>query len=181
MKSLILFILCLLTFVCEAKEETFVQRFRRVLTANKTLGAPERYATLEAELDKPESELGPPAQGGRLPVQTHPNGRMKVLLLVKQGWFTPDMTSIVANNIRVETYSPTGELEGYLEAERAVIDRNQMLAVARGRVFVKMGEETLQGDGAYCDMKEEYVKILNKGEIHTSKMGGEVDLSKTIF
>ncbi len=140
-------------------------------------GAPERYAALEAELTKPTDELGPPASAIRLPAQSFPDGRTKTLVLADLAWFSEDLQTIRIKELRVEQYAEDGTLEGTLEADNAVVDRQAMLAVADGAVRLSMADgDRLTGWGAYCDLKDSYVRILRDAVIHTSKIG-QVDFS----
>ncbi len=135
-------------------------------------GEPARYAELIRSLAKPAEELGAPARNLRLPVQSHPDGRPKVMVRADEAWASPDMMWLRGRNVRLESLTPEGAVEAVLEADEAAVDRKAMLAVAKGRVRARNGEDRLTGVGALADLEAHYVRILSKGTIWTKRLGG---------
>lgn len=140
-------------------------------------GEPARYAELIRSLLKPEAELGAPAERLRLPVQSHPNGRPKVMVRAERAWVSRDMQWLRGRNVRVETLAPDGTVEASVEAEEAAVDRAGQLAVAKGRVVARQGGDRLEGVGALMDLGAQYVRILRGGTIWTRRLG-EVSLTE---
>ena len=95
-------------------------------------GEPARYAELIRSLAKPTEELGAPARNLRLPVQSHPDGRPKVMVRADEAWASPDMMWLRGRNVRLESLTPEGAVEAVLEADEAAGDREAELAGGEG-------------------------------------------------
>ena len=134
-------------------------------------GEPARYVALLKQLRRPAEELGSPAKNLRLPVQSWPDGRAKTIVFAPEAWVTEDMQNLRGRKVRVEHFKEDGSPAGEMEAEEVVVDRTQMLAVAKGRVFVAFGGDRMQGVGALADLQAQYVRILRRAQIETGRLG----------
>lgn len=145
-------------------------------------GNPARYGELLQWARVPVEELGDPASGLKLPVQSWPDGRTRTLVLAKEAWISgEDLAWVRGRRVRVEQFRADGELEGVLEADEVAVDRASMLAVVKGRVKGNFGNDRLTGVGALVDLDANYVKILKKAEILTKRLGDAKLTERGIF
>lgn len=139
-------------------------------------GAPARYRDLIQQLKKSGDEIGAPAKGLRFPVKSWEDGRPRILVFAEEAWITPTMQSLRGRKVRVETYRKDGTVEALLTADEVLVDRETMLAVARGCVTGVFNGDTLSGRGALIDLDAQYVRLLYKASILTRRTG-EVDFT----
>lgn len=144
-------------------------------------GDPTRYISLIEQLKSPGETLGPPATKLRFPAKSWPNGRPRTMVFADEAWVALSMTSLRGRMVRVETYRLDGSIESVLEADEVIVDRNAMLAVAKGRVTGILGEDKLSGRGALIDLDAQYVRILYKACIITRRTGDVDFTSRGMF
>ncbi|MEG2414445.1 MAG: hypothetical protein RR982_00500 [Kiritimatiellia bacterium] len=172
MKCLSFIFVCISFGIVHAVEITPLAEERLTPEALARYAAPgeaSRYVALETELLKPVSTLGPPALNLQLPVRSYPNGQAQTLVTAKEAWVSPDMLSVRGHIVHIENFKIDGTIESTLDAEEIVLDRTAMLAVAKGKVHGTYGEDILTGEGAWCDLKLEYVKILKHAQVITHR------------
>lgn len=165
------------TVTPEAEERLTDEAIARYLAP----GEPSRYLDLIKQLNVPGETLGPPAKKLRLPVKSWPDGRPKTMVFAEEAWVAPTMTGLRGRKVRVETYRVDGTVESVLEADEVVVDRNVMLAVAKGRVTGMLNEDRISGRGALVDLDAQYVRLLYKACIITRKTGDVDFTSRGMF
>lgn len=130
-----------------------------------------RFEALNARLEAPAESLGRPAAGIRMTLRSWPNGKPRTTLFAKEAWVAEDMMSMRGRDVLVEQWHEDGSQEATVTAEEAVMDRNSMLAVAKGTVTCTRGQDRLEGKGAWMDLDSQYLKVLREGAIYTARLG----------
>lgn len=144
-------------------------------------GDPGRYLELIKQLNEPGDTLGPPAKGLRFPARSWADGRPRTMIVAEEAWVNPTMTGLRGRNVRVETYHEDGTVEAVIEADEVIVNRETMLAVAKGRVTGTLGGDAISGRGALVDLDAQYVRILYKACIMTRKTGDVDFTSRGMF
>jgi len=132
-------------------------------------GDASRYKTLVEQIKQPPEGLGAPALNLRLPVRSFPDGRPQVVVHAEQAWVAADLRHLRGRKVRMVQFDETGAEEATLEAEEAIVDRTEMLAVAKGTVNATFGKDRLSGNGAVADLNARYVKVLSRAKIVTPR------------
>lgn len=155
----------------ELTPETDAMLSAEALARYTAPGAPMRYkALLEALQDDPE-KLGSPARNLRLPVRSFPDGRPEVVVQAKDAWLTLDTNLLRGRGVHVEQYREDGTLEAVIDADEIIVNRSEMLGVAKGKVRGEMEGDVLSGMGALVDLEAKYLRIIKRACIETKRMG----------
>jgi len=122
----------------------------------------ERYAPTKAAMATPVENL-------LLPLDHHPNGRVKAQLRAKKAQIFLDGL-IFAEGVSVELLTDDGKPDGNLTAEGCLFDRNTKQGYCEGIVSLEKSGDRLKGRGMYFSFEEQYIKILGECEIRTSRI-----------
>lgn len=139
------------------------------------------FAPLLRTFAKPVETLGPPSLDLHSPVQIYPNGAVKVELEAKESWMTDDMMHLRGRQVVVTSYKKDGSLEAVVTADEIAVDRTSMRAVIRGKVSFTFGTEKITGNGAIVDLDAQYIRILSKAMIRSSRMQDSDFSMKELF
>lgn len=134
-------------------------------------GSVARYKKLIETLRQPLDDLGAPARELRLPIRSFPNGKPETTVLADEAWITLDTSYLRGRKVIVTQYREDGSIEAILNADEIAVDRNNMIAVVKGRLHGTMNEDTLDGVGALVDLEAKYVRIVKRAIIKTKRMG----------
>lgn len=126
------------------------------------------WQTLAKRWDSAREKMTAPVENLSLPLEYHPNGRVRAQLFAERSQIFEDGI-IFATGVRVELYDNAGVNEGYLRAEDGVFEKEKSHGYCKGRVEVRYGSDTLKGVGMYFSIAGEYIKILSNCEIRTSR------------
>jgi hypothetical protein len=121
-----------------------------------------RYVEAEAAMKSPIENL-------MLPLDYHPNGRLRAVLRAAKSQMFADGT-IFAESVTVEMLTAEGQPDGRLTAEGCLFDRGKKHGYCRGLVSVDKGSDRLKGRDMYFSIAEQFIKILSECEIHTSRI-----------
>jgi len=126
----------------------------------------ERWEDVSAKMTAPVENLS-------LPLEYHPNGRIRARLFAVKSQIFEDET-VFASGVKVILYDENGEIDGHLTAGDCIFDRKSSHGYCKGRVEVKYGSDVLKGVGMYFSMSGEYIKILSDCEIRTKRFQGNL-------
>lgn len=106
----------------------------------------------------------------RLPLEKHPDGRVKTLLNAKRAGMKPDGT-VAAEQIRIEMYAATGALAGVLRAEDADIDQVNGRGSGKGDVLLERQGVKISGTGLTWIGRDSIVRIESNAVVELDRSG----------
>lgn len=110
-------------------------------------------------------DLQTPAEDVVLPVETFPDGAVKVSVQAKKVQYFLNTGLVWAGGVTVHAFKADKSLDFLLEAESCVIDRQTKSGWAEGEVTLTQGEMTFRGRGVYFSSPEEYVRIVQDTDL----------------
>ncbi len=118
--------------------------------------------------------LRTPAEDVTVPVENYEDGAVKTSIFAAKAQFFVDDALIWGEGVVVTHLSPEGEEIVRLTAESCVVDRKSKCGWAQGHAKLTHGGTTVEGDGVYFSIEEEYVIIAEGSKIATTdlKLGG---------
>lgn len=126
----------------------------------------------KARLEKAYAECAPkidrPAEGVMVPVESHPDGSVKVDVEAAKAQFFEKEGFVWCGGVVVREYAPGGEVKMEFRAESCIVDRNAKTGWAPGRVEGVHGGTRLEGAGFYFSFSDESVRIYDKVEIRSN-------------
>lgn len=131
----------------------------------------ERLRTLYA---KCVEALRTPAEDVTVPVENYDDGSVKTSIFAGKAQFFVDDALVWGEGVVVTHYSEEGDEVVRLTAQNCVVDRKSKCGWAQGHAKLTYGGTTVEGDGVYFSIEEEYVIIAEKSSIATTdlKLGG---------
>ena len=91
------------------------------------------------------------------------------------------MSVLRGRGVHVEQFKEDGSLEAVLDADEILVNRTEMLAVAKGKVRGVMEGDVLTGAGALIDMNIKYLRLIKQACIETKRMGDVKLTDRGIF
>lgn len=135
--------------------------------AVKQAAAP--WEPLALRWDGVKAAMTTPIENLTLPLEHHPNGRVKVRLHAKLAQIFDEGDTIFAETIRVELLTDQGKPDGELKADGCLFDRKTKCGYCKGRVFMKKDGDQIKGQGLFFSSEREFIKILGSCEIRTHR------------
>lgn len=132
----------------------------------------ERWKPLAARWDATKAAMTDPAENLTIPLEYHPDGRIKARLKARRAQIFDEGNTIYAEGIRVELLDLEGKVDGFLLADGILFDRKTKSGFCKGAVSVKKDADQLKGVGLYFSSTDEYIKILSNCEIRTRRFKG---------
>ena len=105
--------------------------------------------------------LDHPAEDVSVPVETHTNGAVRLVVQAKRAQFFLDTGLVWAENVVVRKLGPDGELETRIDARSCVVDRFTKSGWAEGAARVQHGKTALGGRNVYFSSPESYVRVFD--------------------
>lgn len=141
-------------------------------TTNTVVKRSDRWKALAARWDSTKAAMTEPAENLTIPIEYHPDGRVKARLKAERSQIFDEGNTIYAEGIRVELLDPDGKVDGELVAGGVLFDRRTKSGFCKGAVIVKKGGDQIKGVGLYFSSEDEYIKILSDCEIRTHRFKG---------
>ena len=115
-----------------------------------------------------------PAEDVTIPVESHPDGSLKVVILAKKARYFLEKGLVWAENVSVRKYDRDGALDSKIDARNCVVDRWSRSGWAEGRARFEHGKTSCTGEGVYFSASNGYVKVFAKTDIVSKdlKFGG---------
>ena len=118
-----------------------------------------------------------PIENLSLPLESHPNGRIKALLRADQA-LVPVEGVVRGKGVVVELYDRDGVLECLIIADNCIFDRATQRGYCKGTVRIERRDARITGEGMVWMVREQGAKILSKAKVRlnrfTKDMGGLV-------
>lgn len=145
-------------------ESWFVRRQERMAEAGR----------LRVIYNKCVEALRTPAENVTVPVENFEDGSVKTSIFAEKAQFFVDDALVWGEGVVVTHFSEDGEEVVRLTAQNCVVDRKSKCGWAEGHARLTHGGTTVEGDGVYFSIEEEYVIIAENSKIATTdlKLGG---------
>ena len=108
-----------------------------------------------------------PAEDVMVPVDTHTNGAIRIVVSARRAQFFLDDGLVWAENVVVRKLGPDGELEARIDARSCVVDRFTKSGWAEGPARVQNGKTSLAGRNVYFSSPESYVRVYDGADLRT--------------
>lgn len=118
--------------------------------------------------------LRSPAENVTVPVENYDDGSVKTSVHAEKAQFFVDDGLVWGEGVVVSHFSEVGAEVARLTAQNCVVDRRAKCGWAEGRARVTYGGTSVEGEGVYFSVNEEYVIIADNTRIETVdlKIGG---------
>ena len=113
-----------------------------------------------------------PAEDVMVPVDTHTNGAIRIVIGARRAQFFLDEGLVWAENVVVRKFGPGGELETRIDARSCVVDRFTKSGWAEGAARVQNGKTSLFGRNVYFSSPESYVRVFDGADLRTEGANG---------
>lgn len=119
--------------------------------------------------------LDHPAEDVTVPVETHENGAIRLVVRARRAQFFLDTGLVWAENVVVLKFAQGGELETRIDARSCVVDRFTKSGWAEGAARVQHGKTELGGRNVYFSSPESYVRVFDGADLKTegAREGGK--------
>ena len=116
----------------------------------------------------------PPAEDVVVPVESHPDGSLKVVINAKRAKYFATRGVVWAEGVCVRKYRDDGTLDAQIDARSCVVDRMSKSGWAEGAARFKKDKTTCTGEGVYFSSTNGYLKVYDKADIVSKdlKFGG---------
>jgi len=120
------------------------------------------------------SRLESPAENVTVPIETHPDGSVKVLVSAKKAQYFLDSGLVWGEDVVIRKFRSDGSEDGRIEAKNCVVDRFSKSGWAEGPATVTHDKTTFRGVGVYFSSSNSYVKVFESSDIDSKdlKFGG---------
>ena len=105
--------------------------------------------------------LDHPAEDVTVPVETHTNGAVRLVVQAKRAQFFLDTGLVWAENVVVRKLGVDGEVETRIDARSCIVDRFTKSGWAEGAARVQHGKTELCGKNVYFSSPESYVRVFD--------------------
>lgn len=125
-------------------------------------------ARLKVEYRKCVEKLDKPSEGIVVPVESHPDGSLKVDVYAGRAQFFDKDSVVWCGDVVVREYEPNGNVKVELNASACIVDRNTKSGWIEGFASGRYGKTKISGCGIYFSFPDEFVKISSKVAIESS-------------
>ena len=115
-----------------------------------------------------------PARNVTVPVENYADGSVKAHVTAEKAQFFMSEGLIWGEGVIVSQFTPKGEVAARVCAENCLVDRATKSGWAEGRAKIFYGGTSVEGEGVYFSLDEEYVAITAGTRIVSTdlKLGG---------
>ena len=119
-------------------------------------------------------KLESPAEGVNIPVETYPDGSVKLEITASRAQFFLKEELVWAEDVEIVRYEDDHTVSSRIKAERCVFDRNTKSGWAEGAAKIVFKDTEFTGNGVYFSSPENYVMSKENSKIvsHDLKFGG---------
>lgn len=108
-----------------------------------------------------------PAEDVTVPVETNPDGSVRLVVQAKRAQFFLDTGLVWAENVVVKKLGNGGELETRIDARSCVVDRFTKSGWAEGAARVQHRKTSLSGSNVYFSSPESYVRVFDGADLQS--------------
>lgn len=117
-------------------------------------------------------DLQSPAEDVTIPVETFPDGSVKLVVHAKKAQYFLSSELVWAEGVTVRKFKRDGAPDLTLEAQRCVIDRLTKSGWAEGPVTLTQGESVFRGRDVYFSSPEGYVRVTRDSDFDSKDLKG---------
>ncbi len=125
---------------------------------------------LQGEYSKCLEKVKNPSQGIVVPIESHPDGSVKVDIAAGKAQFFDKEALVWCADVVVREYNPAGDVKMELVAESCLLDRTSRSGWLEGQACAKYGKTSISGCGIYFSFPDEFVKISSKVLVESSEI-----------
>lgn len=120
------------------------------------------------------ARLEVPAEDVSVPVETHPDGSVKVMVTAKKAQYFLDTGLVWAEDVVIRKFRSDGSEDGCITAKNCVVDRVAKTGWAEGPATVTHDKTVFKGVGVFFSSPDSYVKVFEHSDIESKdlKFGG---------
>lgn len=121
-----------------------------------------------------EKKATEPAEDVTIPVDTFPDGSVKLTIHAEKAQYFHSKGLVWAENLKVLKFDRDGEEDSRVEAKHCLFDKETKSGWAEGPTKFTHGKTTFRGNGVYFSSPEGYVMVLEDADIESKdlKFGG---------
>ncbi len=120
---------------------------------------------LQKEYSNCVARLETPAENLSFPIESHPDGSVKSVIVAEKAQFFLDTGFIWGTNIVVRQMSTNGVVEAEIRADNCVVDRSTKSGWVAGHAWARYLKNEVEGDGIYFSFSEEFATIYANTQI----------------
>ena len=117
--------------------------------------------------------LDHPAEDVTVPIETHTNGAVRLVVHARRAQFFLDTGLVWAENVVVRRLGAGGEVETRIDARSCVVDRFTRSGWAEGVARVLHGKTALGGRNVYFSAPESYVRVFDGAVLRSEGVSAE--------
>ena len=111
-----------------------------------------------------------PAENVTIPVETHADGSVKVLVSSKRAQYFLQEGLVWAEGVAVRQFDRSGAEDGRIDARNCVIDRNARSGWIEGPARVRRGSLECRGRNVYFSAADSYVRVFERSEVESADL-----------
>jgi len=111
-----------------------------------------------------------PAEGVAVPLETNPDGSVRLSIEAKKAQFFIDEGLVWAEGVSIRKTGEKGEEVSRIDAEKCVFDRNTKSGWAEGAMKLVYGKTVFSGRGVYFSSPEDYVMSFSDSSIESQDL-----------
>lgn len=117
-----------------------------------------------------EKNATSPAQNVDIPLETHPNGSVKLVVSAKKAQIFITRDLIWAEDLQITQFKPDGKIESIVKAKKCVFDRNENARSGwvEGEAQIIHANTVFKGKNVYFSSIEEYVMAMDDSTVISS-------------
>lgn len=127
-------------------------------------------ARLQAAYAKYAALVQTPAEDVTLPIETFPDGSVKIAVHAQKAQYFLDSGFVWAEGVTVRKFKDDGTPDMTLEAANCIIDRETKSAWAEGAATLTQGKSTFRGKGIYFSSPEAYVRVMQDSDLESMEL-----------
>lgn len=168
MKFLLLPAVLLVTFTARSAFDSVAWHEQREVFAREAERLRGCYSNCLARVDSSAEKVS-------IPVETYADGSVKTVVTAAKAQLFLQEDLVWAEKVEVKSFAPDGSVEGCLEAQTCVVDRQSKSGWAEGPATVTQGKTSFRGEGVYFSSPDGYVKVFDRAQVDSQdlKFGGD--------
>ena len=151
-------IVVVLAALCAQAFDLSSWRAQRDLHVREAARLREAYSNCLQRLERPAEDV-------TVPVETHSDGSVRLVVQAKRAQFFLDSGLVWAENVVVRKFGPGGALDARIDARSCVIDRFTKSGWAEGAARVQQGKTSFAGRNVYFSSPESYVRVFDGADL----------------
>ena len=116
------------------------------------------------------AQASEPAEGVVIPIETHPDGAVKLSIAAKRAMIFLDKGLVWAEGVTIQKFDEKGVEDSRIEAESCVFDRDTKSGWVAGRMTMTKDKTVFTGRDVYFSSPEDYMISFGGSSISSEDM-----------